>query len=88
MSEWLYCKHCQTPLDDHEVIRTWQQLTDDPRDKVPSWECPYCHSDELEEADECERCGIVLPIDDMTDGICDDCIDDLIAEFKEKNKNV
>lgn len=87
MSDWLYCRHCGEPFDDHDVVKTKEYLTDDPRDWVLNYECPFCHSDDLEEADSCERCGKVLPIEDLRDGICDDCIDDLITEFKEKNKN-
>ena len=41
--------------------------------------CPHCGSPEIEEAAYCNICGKPMCDDDMTDGVCDDCMDELLT---------
>ena len=47
-------------------------------DSLPPWEwvavCPYCGSEDLDEASFCERCGEPIP---PGESLCDCCRDDL-----------
>ena len=36
------------------------------------WGCPICREG-FSEAKECEKCGKIVPIEDLTQGLCDDC---------------
>lgn len=88
MGEWLYCCNCKTPLEDDEVLDVWVELTDDPRDRILSWECPYCHSDDICEAAECVVCGRVLPLNKINFDTCDDCVDKYVEECKKERIDI
>jgi predicted RNA-binding Zn-ribbon protein involved in translation (DUF1610 family) len=87
MSDWWICDICKSEVRSDEVKKVWLSLTDDPRDKVEYWLCPYCGEEYLEEADECEICGRIVKKDDMIDGVCDDCIEEMIAKCKQQRNN-
>lgn len=47
--------------------------------------CPHCHEDEITEAEMCERCGNYTFEDEIVDGICSDCREDILGRFEELN---
>lgn len=38
--------------------------------------CPYCNSDDIGEAKRCEHCGKAMFDTELTEGFCEDCLDD------------
>ena len=40
--------------------------------------CPYCKSDDFQEAERCERCGEYVA--ELEDGMCDVCHEDMYGE--------
>lgn len=46
--------------------------------------CPYCHSDDIVEVKECELCGKLTPVFDMTiDGYCPECVTKTARKLNE-----
>lgn len=43
--------------------------------------CPMCHSTNVEEAIECARCGELFTLDEVQEGLCGICKDELISEY-------
>ena len=69
-----YCNNCNEIFNESEAASRKPRL----EDSVSPWEriavCPYCGSEELEEAGVCERCGEPIPPDEH---LCECCHDDL-----------
>jgi hypothetical protein len=38
--------------------------------------CPYCESNDFDEAEECECCGEAFPKKSLTDGLCEECYEE------------
>ena len=69
-----YCNDCCEIFDESEADSRETVLGDSMPPGTRVALCPYCGSDDLEEADTCERCGTPIPPDEH---LCDDCRDDL-----------
>ena len=53
--------------------------------------CPFCHSDEVEDAVECEKCGKYVAEDELTEGLCTECEIDIrnkVFDFFEQFSEV
>ena len=87
MSEWWYCGNCKTVCQTSQVKKVWLPVAFNPNDKEEYWLCPRCGYDYLEEAEECKICGDIFPKDKMIDGVCDNCIDEMIAKCKQQRSN-
>ena len=69
-----YCNDCCEFIEEQDLDSRPCELEDGlPRGTKISL-CPYCGSEDLEEADFCERCGTPIPPDEH---LCQDCEDDL-----------
>lgn len=49
----------------------------------PTYHCPYCDSMEFDEAEECVECGAVKFVENLKNGMCEDCIN-IAAEDMRK----
>ena len=46
--------------------------------------CPYCHSDDIVEVKECELCGKLTPVFDLTiDGFCPECVEKAAKKYDQ-----
>ena len=70
----MYCNDCNELFLDSEAESRPTVL----EDGKPPWErvmlCPFCGSEDLDEADSCERCGEPIP---PGEHLCECCEDDL-----------
>lgn len=73
---WL-CLNCNEKFDEPRVIRGHGDYVKMDSDSPDEYECPYCGSDDFVMAGWCSYCECVTPDDDLTYGLCADCIDAL-----------
>lgn len=80
-----WCRSCKTDFE--EPARVLASVEEFWGEKCCRYEsvCPYCGSDEYEEADSCVECGspYIPPVDDES-GLCPVCrkqADDIITTF-------
>lgn len=77
--EMMLCKDCNCAFDEFNIVWDTEYETIEGR-SFPIFEhacCPYCRSEEIEEAEECECCGEWVPKEDMHvdfEGFCNDCV--------------
>lgn len=72
------CEHCGFTLADDEII-----MMKEPHGE--EWACcPRCKSSDLEELHQCKRCGSWECEDDLTDGLCDYCLKDMVTADRFK----
>ena len=81
--DYWYCKKCKeiASVQDLKFIRDEEPhywLDDSPTEVSYTAYCPYCGSDQIDEACYCDICGEPFAPDDLEDGMCEDC--------REKNK--
>lgn len=62
------CNHCERVFDDEDM-----GVYEEPHGEETGV-CPYCGSEDIEEALRCELCGEAHLPDELHDGWCDDCI--------------
>lgn len=52
----------------------------------PAWDtaysCPFCGSDNYDDAVECECCGELFCEDELTEGLCEDCLHSHDGDYK------
>ena len=86
------CEDCGKIFDEEEVV----VIHDDPSPagvSLPSGYytyrcCPYCDSEDISEATECEVCGKMMSVNSGEENICDECIDDISKELEEIREGV
>lgn len=61
----LYCKGCKKFVDEDELVGTGEFFRG-----IEHGCCPHCHSEDLEEANECEVCGTAVG---QYEQFCEDC---------------
>lgn len=66
-----YCTNCQDVFELDEVRDDYDYSTN-----YHDTKCPHCDSRFIEEASKCEICGEYIATDDLTDGICETCLND------------
>ena len=69
-----YCNDCNNMFEESEADSRPTRLEDSRPKGGFVMLCPYCGSDDLEEASYCERCGEPIPPDEH---LCDVCEGDL-----------
>ena len=69
------CADCGSLFDDPLVVHP-----SDPYDTTRH--CPYCHSENFDEAVECECCGGIYTNDLTINGVCKDCVDQSITQMR------
>lgn len=68
-----YCNNCNSIIEDLDGTGEYFK-------GVEHGCCPKCHSEDLEEAWECEICGTAVKPDSL---LCDDCRAELMDEWNE-----
>ena len=85
-----YCKDCGELFDEDDIVEEdesfpveyWGSIVTCP---CYSSHCPYCNSNDIEEAPKCDKCGEYFSPDDLDeDGLCEDCRE----ENKEEKDDV
>ena len=71
---YYYCCDCDEIFNEAEADSRPAELEDGRPQGTRIMLCPYCGSEELEEAGTCERCGAPILPDEH---LCQDCEDDL-----------
>lgn len=79
VSYW-YCQRCKEVIsqDDLRFVREAERhywLDDSPVESYAYALCPYCGSDQIDEADYCEVCGEPFVPEDLEGGICKECLE-------------
>lgn len=80
--DWYYCQDCGAVFPEHE-IRTEQienrhwWLDDCPVERLTECHCPECGSSDIEEAAYCDYCGDPFRPEDLVDGLCASCREEL-----------
>ena len=71
----LYCPDCKNHFEEDELYCEKEYETLDGRTYVTGeyTYCPYCGSDDYEEAELCESCGEFFFAEDLEDGYCESC---------------
>lgn len=68
------CNCCGEVVDDLKEVREFMGYYGSAPAYDSDYVCPYCGSDDLDEAEECECCGEYHRVDELTNGVCDDCL--------------
>ena len=75
------CNTCKRSFEDYEIYI--KPGTADPDVGYNGDECcPFCKSDDIEEAVECECCGRAFSYDDCRNFICADCLEKEVTQDK------
>ena len=73
----LYCSDCGEYMYGEEarclIREPHPELDGCPMETMAVLRCPYCGSDDLQEAPACEDCGEQFPESELRDGLCPDC---------------
>ena len=77
VSYW-YCQRCRGIIaqEDLSLVREEERhywLDDSPVETYVTARCPYCGSEEIDEAEYCEVCGEPFAPEDLEDGVCKEC---------------
>lgn len=65
------CDHCGREFDEPDIITETHGLDSPPYEEIGV--CPYCKG-WFEEMHRCEICGEYYTADELTSGVCDECI--------------
>lgn len=74
-----YCEDCGEIFDEDDIkyedesfqVEYWGSMVTCP---ASSAHCPYCNSEDIDEASKCDECGEYFNPDDLDeDGLCEDC---------------
>ena len=65
------CDHCVREFEEPDIITETHGMTDGSCEKIGV--CPYCKG-YFEEMHKCEICGEWYTEDELTSGVCDECI--------------
>ena len=65
------CHECDRSFEEPDIITETHGLDTPPYEKIAV--CPYCKG-YFEEMQECKICGEYFTEDELTSGVCDDCI--------------
>lgn len=75
--QYFICNNCDSIMDEIEATCLRQEvhteLDGHPTEWIWELRCIYCGSDDLEEAELCEKCDEYYPVSEMTDGLCKRC---------------
>ena len=74
-----YCTDCQSIIDEDELLTRTEDYGEG--NYVDFAVCPYCGSDEVDEAKTCELCGEAFNPDELGN-FCDECWIDLGNYFR------
>lgn len=83
-----YCKDCDEFFDEDDAyledVGFWSNFWGhDVYKEEYDMKCPYCHRDNFEEAQTCDKCGEYFRPDELDDDcLCEDC-----RENKENKNN-
>lgn len=77
-SKFYICNHCGNEMDDYEALvlvpEVHNELDEKPIEWIGQLQCIYCGSDDLEEAEYCEECGELFPLDQLDiNWLCPTC---------------
>lgn len=81
---WYKCNDCGHIFEDGEFYVQSEYMGEcwgAPAYKDFSY-CPSCGGDGWEEAESCSRCNGVFLEDELTDGICDECLNEIAMSYK------
>lgn len=68
-----YCVHCGARIADNELDSGWEPHGEE-------WKsCPRCGHTDLDEMIKCKRCGYDYLEEELTEGLCDDCLDQMVT---------
>ena len=79
MSYNYICKACGEVINEAEIVSKREEVAEGYYENYGV--CPHCESDALYEAEQCERCGEWFPIDDMVEGYCQDCAEEILHSY-------
>lgn len=83
-----YCDNCDSFFDEPAAEREMMGYYG----SAPAYQdfavCPYCKSDDFEEAKVCEICGEPFIEDDLHDRVCSFCLDDMVDIEEEADEVV
>lgn len=74
------CLTCGSKFYENEVVSKTMQLTNDYHEYYGT--CPVCGGDEIEDCVRCNKCGDWFLHDELEDGVCEDCAEELLEEYK------
>ena len=80
-----YCYDCGKIMDEDELLTKTVEYSHG--ELVDEAICPYCGSDEVDEAKVCELCGEAMPTDKLGE-CCEDCEIELGAYFRKMVEDV
>lgn len=72
------CNKCGNEMDDHEALvlvpEVHNELDEKPIEWIGELRCIYCGSDDLEEAEYCDECQELFPLDQLdANWLCPTC---------------
>ena len=78
MAGYYICNHCGNYMDSNEALVCSPEIHYELDDKPTEWfyelRCIYCnHDEELVDADFCDYCGDIFPVEDLEEGLCPRC---------------
>lgn len=74
------CLYCGSVFDEDEIVHSKQWLTDNYYEIVGL--CPNCDHDELADAYRCLICEEYFCEEELTDGLCSECSQELIERYR------
>ena len=77
----LICLDCGKVFDDEDVCTVFDQVGELATDGKDMDVCPYCKGNYIVEAHKCENCEEYFCEEDLSDGFCDKCGEELINRF-------
>lgn len=75
-----YCEDCDRFFEETKMML---KVEDDIGYQQYIEVCPFCHNDYLQETEICARCGKDVAREDIDDGMCKECLDELRSEALE-----
>lgn len=73
------CHSCRSDFREPEKWYSGSSFDHSPDDLI----CPFCKSELIEEAYQCDLCGGYFFYDELTYGLCENCIEDYAVDHAE-----